>query len=165
MGCAMSPSAYGRGQRRARRWGYFPASVWRRADRLPAQTYFDRCTPHLTTTAPARIPFLSLLLTFLCRHPGKAYHVLSTSLLSHLITFCLTSPSPAAVTLGMKCLAIFLTALPVIIGEDVLMGIFAVYGRVVCWETLDLEGLDGDGRHRELFGPLSRELTRSSRRR
>lgn len=86
--------------------------------------------------------FLSVLLTFLCRHPGKAYHVLPTSLLSALITFCLTSPSPAAVTLSIKSLSIFLTALPVIIGENALMGIFAVYGRVVCWEKQDLEDLD-----------------------
>lgn len=115
------------------------------------QAYFERTTPHLSTTAPARTPFLSLLLTFLCRHPGKAYHVLSTPLLSALITFCLTSPSPAAVTLGIKSLSIFLTALPVIIGENALMGIFAVYGRVVCWEKQDLEDVD------EAEGELSRD--------
>lgn len=35
---------------------------------------------------------------------------------------------------------IFLAALPVIIGEDLLLGVFAVYGRAVSWETReDLE--------------------------
>ena len=68
---------------------------------------------------------------------------------------CLLSPSPAMVTISIKCLAIFLVTLPVIIGEANLFSTFAVYGRVVTWERtgeaeegvarLDSEELAFDG--------------------
>ncbi|KAM0787086.1 hypothetical protein ACM66B_006344 [Microbotryomycetes sp. NB124-2] len=102
------------------------------------EAYFDRCAPYINTSNPARMPFLSLLLNVLARHSGKAYHVLPTPLLSNLVNFCLTTPSPACIALGMKCLQIFLVSLPVIIGEH-LFGIMAVYARAVSWDMPGVE--------------------------
>ncbi|KAK4049720.1 hypothetical protein OIV83_003995 [Microbotryomycetes sp. JL201] len=102
------------------------------------QAYFERCAPFIDPSNPARMPFLSLLLNVLARHSGKAYHVLQTPLLSNLINFCLTTPSPASIALGIKCLQIFLVALPVIIGDH-LFGIMAVYARAVSWDMPGVE--------------------------
>ncbi|KAK4056098.1 hypothetical protein OIO90_002829 [Microbotryomycetes sp. JL221] len=116
---------------------------WYGLRNLSECAYFDRCAPYISPTQPARMPFLSLLLNVLARHSGKAYHVLQTPLLTTLINFCLTTPSPASIALGMKCLQIFLVSLPVIIGDH-LFGIMAVYGRAISWESPDVdETLEG----------------------
>lgn len=134
----------------------------READSLSiSQAYFERSAPYITPTAPSRVAFLSLLLHFLCRHSGKAYHVLQTPLLSNLINFCLTSPSPAAVTLGIKSLTMFLVALPVIIGDH-LFGIMAVFGRAVSWEMPgELEDAGFEGESSLLIAPRGIELIHS----
>lgn len=93
----------------------------------------------ITPTGASRLPFLSLLLAFLSRHSAKAYHALKTPLLKAITTLCLLSPSPASVTVAIKCIAIFLVTLPVIIGDH-LVGIMAVYGRVVNWQKLSEVG-------------------------
>lgn len=108
------------------------------------KAYFERATPYIRPDNPARIPFLSLLLNVLARNYGKAYHVLQTPLLPSLIDFCLKTASPASMTLGIKCLAIFVVSLPVIIGEH-LFGIMAVYARAISWEFPESEGIDGEG--------------------
>lgn len=97
-----------------------------------------------------------MLLAYLSRHSGKAYHALRTPLLNRLNTLCLESTSPADISLAIKCLAIFLVSLPVIIGEP-LIGVMAVYGRMVCWEHLgdasdtpEREKTEAEGTSREM---------------
>lgn len=102
---------------------------------LHRKAFFLYISPFIDPTSPSRLPFLSLLLAFLSRHSAKAYHALPTPLLGKLTAVGLLSASPVAVALAVKCLAIFLVTLPVIIG-DALPGIMAVYGRVVSWETV-----------------------------
>ncbi|GAA5881329.1 hypothetical protein JCM16303_000132 [Sporobolomyces ruberrimus] len=97
--------------------------------------FFLRTAPFIAPNAPSRLPSLSLVLSYLTKHSAKSYHALKTPLLSNLITISLVSPCPAIVNLAIKCLAIFLVTLPVIIGES-LFGAMAAYGRVVSWETV-----------------------------
>ncbi|GAA6064628.1 hypothetical protein JCM10212_000597 [Sporobolomyces blumeae] len=98
------------------------------------KAFFLRTAPYITPIAPSRLPSLALVLSYLSKHSAKSYHALGTPLLANLITISLLSPCPAIVTLAIKCLAIFLVTLPVIIGDS-LFGIMAAYGRVVSWET------------------------------
>lgn len=128
--------------------GRRPALDSRWLNDLLVQAFFEQSSPYITLSCPSRLPFLSMLLAFLSRHSAKAYHALKTPLLSNVINFCLTSPSPAAVTLGVKSLVIFLVSLPVIIGEH-LVGIMAVYGRVVSWERVgELGDVGSEGESR-----------------
>ncbi|GAA5831566.1 hypothetical protein JCM11251_000750 [Rhodosporidiobolus azoricus] len=99
------------------------------------KAFFTRLAPFLSPTLPALLPTLSLLLAYLSRHSTRSYHALSTPLITNLITVALTSPSAATVTLAIKCLAIFVVTLPVIIGEEKIVGTMAAYGRVVSWEA------------------------------
>lgn len=99
-----------------------------------SQAFFLRTAPFIAPNAPSRLPSLSLVLSYLTKHSAKSYHALDTPLLSNLVTISLVSPCPAIVNLAIKCLAIFLVTLPVIIGEG-LFGVMAAYGRVVSWET------------------------------
>ncbi|GAA6005435.1 hypothetical protein JCM11491_003641 [Sporobolomyces phaffii] len=99
------------------------------------KAFFLRTAPFIAPNAPSRLPTLSLVLSYLTKHSAKSYHALETPLIANLITLSLFSPCPAIVNLTIKCLAIFLVTLPVIIGES-LFGVMAVYGRVVSWETL-----------------------------
>ncbi|GAA6030584.1 hypothetical protein JCM8097_006220 [Rhodosporidiobolus ruineniae] len=98
------------------------------------KAFFVRIAPFINPNLPALLPSISLVLAYLSRHSTKAYHALSTPILSNLITVALTSHCSAIVTLVVRCLAIFTVTLPVIIGEK-LFGILAAYGRVVCWES------------------------------
>ncbi|KAL8280531.1 hypothetical protein RQP46_007179 [Phenoliferia psychrophenolica] len=111
-------------------------------DKAP-EAFFSQIAPRLALSSPSRLSFLSLLLAFLTRHPAKSYHGLKTNLLAEINKLCLLSPSPAMVTISIKCLAIFLVTLPVIIGELNLYGTFAVYGRVVTWERIGETGEGG----------------------
>ena len=115
--------------------------LFRSADKAP-ESFFAQVEPRLALSSPSRLPTLALLLAFLTRHPAKSYHALKTNLLPELNKLCLVTPSPAMVTISIKCLAIFLVTLPVILGEPTLVGTFAVYGRVVTWERI---GEAGDG--------------------
>ncbi|GAA5978560.1 hypothetical protein JCM5350_003141 [Sporobolomyces pararoseus] len=99
------------------------------------KAFFLRTAPFIAPNAPSRLPSLSLVLSYLTKHSAKSYHALETPVLSNLITISLLSPCPAIVNLAIKCLAIFLVTLPVIIGES-LFGVMAAYGRVVSWETV-----------------------------
>ncbi|GAA5852088.1 hypothetical protein JCM8547_000154 [Rhodosporidiobolus lusitaniae] len=113
-------------------------------DKAP-KAFFTRLSPHLTPSTPSLLPTLSLLLSFLSRHSTKTYHALSTPLLSNLITTALTSPCAAVVTLAVKCLVIVVVTLPIIVGEEALLGIFAVYGRVAGWEEAEMAELARGG--------------------
>ena len=98
----------------------------------------------ISPNSPFVLSYLSLLVAFLSRHSGKAYHALKTPLLSRLNVLCLTADSSAEISLAIKSLAIFLVTLPVIIGPP-LIGVMAVYGRVVCWERNLGEGEADEG--------------------
>ncbi|BGP52330.1 hypothetical protein JCM10450v2_008301 [Rhodotorula kratochvilovae] len=107
------------------------------------KAFFNRISTFLNRSLPALLPSVSLLLAYLTRHSAKAYHALTTPLLSNLITVALTSACPAVLSLALKCLVIFVVTLPVIIG-DKLFGIMAVYARAVSWETAFELGDEGD---------------------
>ncbi|GAA6009461.1 hypothetical protein JCM10207_003790 [Rhodosporidiobolus poonsookiae] len=106
------------------------------------KAFFVRIASFVNPNVPALLPSVSLLLAYLSRHSTRAYHALTTPLLANLITTCLVSNCGAIVTLAIKCLAIFVVTLPVIIGEH-LFGIMAAYGRVVSWETPEVDELEG----------------------
>ncbi|KAK4698655.1 hypothetical protein P7C70_g7620, partial [Phenoliferia sp. Uapishka_3] len=109
----------------------------------PSPTPTPSQTPSPPPSPPPRLPILSLLLLYLTRYPSKSVYALRTPLLNSLNQLCLSSPSPAMVTISIKCLAVFLVTLPVIIGVEVLMGVFAVYGKVVTWERVGESGEGG----------------------
>ncbi|GAA5996948.1 hypothetical protein JCM11641_000615, partial [Rhodosporidiobolus odoratus] len=98
------------------------------------KAFFTRLSPFLTPTSPSVLPSTSLCLSYLSRHSTRAYHALSTPLVTNLITTALAAPCAAVVSLAVKCLAIFVVTLPVILGEDKLLGVFSVFARVVCWD-------------------------------
>ncbi|GAA5916468.1 hypothetical protein JCM6882_006467 [Rhodosporidiobolus microsporus] len=112
------------------------------------KAFFTRLAPFINPSVPALLPSLSLTLSYLSRHSTKSYHALSTPLLTNLTTVSLTSACAAIVTLAIKCLAIFVVTLPVIIGEERVVGVFAAYGRVVAWEVHTTGGLGEDAGER-----------------
>ncbi|GAA5898054.1 uncharacterized protein JCM6883_000908 [Sporobolomyces salmoneus] len=107
------------------------------------KAFFLRTAPFITPNVPSRLPSLSLVLSYLTKHSAKSYHALETPLISNLVTISLLSPCPAIVNLAIKCLAIFLVTLPVIIGDS-LFGVMAAYGRVVSWENLQDQTVSRD---------------------
>lgn len=111
--------------------------------RVGVQAFFVYFSRFINISTPSHLSFISLLLFFLSRHSAKAYHALKTPLLPEVVQFCLTSKSPAAVSIAVKCLTIFLVTLPVIIGEY-LWGIMAVYATVVSWDRIDESARTGE---------------------
>ncbi|GAA5935816.1 uncharacterized protein JCM15063_001813 [Sporobolomyces koalae] len=121
------------------------------------KAFFVRVAPLITTQAPSRLPALSLALSYLTKHSAKSYYALDTPLLSNIINISLLSPCPAIVNLAIKCLAIFLVTLPVIIGDN-LFGIMAAFGRVVSWETFADDGDSRDPSPDRAGDPLEDDL-------
>lgn len=122
---------------------------------LLSQVFFTRLTPFLHPSSPSLLPSLSLLLSFLTSHSTKSFHALSTPLLSSILVVALSSPCAAVVGLAAKCLAIFVVTLPVIIGEQNVAGIMAVFGRIVSWE----EGAEAEERDLGTDGAFSTPLS------
>ncbi|BGP20943.1 hypothetical protein JCM10213_008031 [Rhodosporidiobolus nylandii] len=113
-------------------------------EREPA-AFFTSLAPSLSlvpsspSPSPSLLPTISLLLHFLTRHSTKSSHALSTPLLPALLAVGLTTRLTAVLKLVVKCLVIVVVTLPVIVGEERVRDVFAVWGRVVSWDE-DEEG-------------------------